>query len=226
MSRYIVVLVAIIGLSPLVLISVLNLCSTLIVLYATRSDFSEPGTRDYFGGSVVRIPGLGRLALTSHVWPSLVILTASCILIIAALFLLPRQPNQDITSGRLSKIGGHIRQVLLSENEFSSFTIMASDMITFTSVTRKEDGEVILSVCLPEASRAEREAIRDYCLEVDLSTIKDEVFNVGVGGQASWELEYSLPDDSGMVTELCLYIWRDVFKTSDKTLLDFTLTNR
>src|SRR5215471_3226735 len=126
MTRLFIWLVTIVGLVPVIAVSIWSLRAH--ALYS-RVKKESLGGASFLSGATLQIgrrTNTQQLRVSAHTWPAVVTICGACLALAGTLFLLPGEPRRFYSRG-LSRTDQYVRRVAESRGEYASVIIARPD---------------------------------------------------------------------------------------------------
>lgn len=212
---------ALIGLSPALLLAVVNLASNLALRRHLKAEIAfehDDGSDAYFTQSFLKLGKTTQLELSTSWWPAVFVIAGAMILVAGLWFLIPRQTQVSV-SGGFDQLPRHIEKFLNHRSPFAYLTVTPiDDEYTAISLAKDEDQ---LSFDFYLTNSEQIAAVLAYFRREGLEPIQDFTTDEATGDQCR---HLSFPAE-GTATELaaaCTTILTTVFAIEDDRKLLFS----
>jgi hypothetical protein len=214
--------VTIVGMTPVTLLAVLNLTSTLSLARHIRDGAGfehDDGGSAYFTHSYVQFGKTLTMEVTTKLWPPVCLLAGTCAVIVGLVFLIPRQSQIREARG-FDKIQRYIEKVMTSGSQYAYVVISPSDdEYTAVSFTKNDEGH---SLVFYVTKQEQIEPLLAFFSERGIEPAEDYVSESGTEFE-SRNLSFPTDGTAAEVAAICASILSEVYGIDEKKELLFSI---
>lgn len=219
MLKAIIWIVTLLGLLPITLFALAHLISMISIARLPKEP-PEPGTLSVIGDVSIQVGPGNKLHLSTHVWPSVLVVVGALSIFLGLLFLLPKQPDR-VRVGGFFRIESYIDRLLRSRKDFASVIVATTDGQHALLVTRRSDGTVLHVGADRTKSDGEESRTREFFKQLGMAPVREYLAANGGVKDATCNFEFSLTGDAETIARLCVSVFTNLFGVTNQQELEF-----
>jgi hypothetical protein len=214
-------IIALVGLLPLTLIAILNLVSTISMRRQLAAEPLDDGSTSIVTSTIQFNDSMAPMSISSHPWPSLVILAGVVFCLVGLYFLIPTQPTRVARDG-YSKFEPMIKRVVGSNKEYSSLIVSAQNG-NKAILIMKQNGQIALSVSTDTEDTKTSNALKSYFETRNITPTEEYQTHDENFGTNTTHFEFSLRGNTADIAKICRDVFNGVFGVENNEPMEFNV---